>query len=325
VTLTPNANDACSGAAVAFSGVPTGVVYSPGVYQVVQSAVDPSGNVATCETTLTVLDGNAFSVACAATMTVDAPSNLCAYPGALTAEVIDVCAPDVTLAKSADRFPVGITDVTFQATNARGQSATCVTRLTVRDITAPTIDCGIPDGAPVTVPAVFAAEVADACTATSAARDARCVIIGVDGAFGPVSRGCELSTRDGVVTVAAVPARDDAGAVIPTDAIAIAWSIDAVDPSGNVATIDCLAPVDESARDRDRDTVPDVIDNCPDTPNPDQRDVDLDQIGDRCDDAPYEMLQALGGGGCGGGGALGGWSLAGLVIALWAARARRGR
>ncbi len=323
VTLTPSADDTCSGAAVALLGVPTGEIYGPGVYPIVQTAVDPSGNLATCETTVTVLDGNALTVACEAAMTVDAPSNLCGYPGALSAEVVDVCAPDVTVSSSADRFPVGITDVTFQAENTRGQTATCVTRLTVRDVTAPTVGCGVAAGAAFTVPAVFSAEVADACTATVAAHDARCVVRGADGAFTRVLGGCALSVRDGVVSVTAVPVRDDAGVVIAVDALAITWSVDAVDPSGNLATADCLAPLDASARDRDRDTVPDVVDNCPDVPNVDQRDLDLDGLGDRCDDAPYEMLQALGGSGCAADGTLGGWGLALLAVVMWAGRARR--
>ena len=35
--------------------------------------------------------------------------------------------------------------------------------------------------------------------------------------------------------------------------------------------------------DRDNDGVPDSEDNCPDTPNPDQSDIDFDGIGDACD------------------------------------------
>ncbi len=35
--------------------------------------------------------------------------------------------------------------------------------------------------------------------------------------------------------------------------------------------------------DRDGDGIPDDIDNCPDTPNPDQTDSDGDGIGDVCD------------------------------------------
>src|SRR5262245_25760337 len=35
--------------------------------------------------------------------------------------------------------------------------------------------------------------------------------------------------------------------------------------------------------DRDGDGIPDSLDNCPDTPNTDQMDLDMDDLGDACD------------------------------------------
>ena len=51
--------------------------------------------------------------------------------------------------------------------------------------------------------------------------------------------------------------------------------------------------------DRDHDGVPDNIDNCPDTPNPDQLDTDGDGIGDACDQQigpPTDKSQCKNGG-----------------------------
>jgi hypothetical protein len=44
---------------------------------------------------------------------------------------------------------------------------------------------------------------------------------------------------------------------------------------------DCIIDVD---LDRDRDGVPDAVDNCPDVANAPQVDRDMDDIGDACDD-----------------------------------------
>jgi len=51
----------------------------------------------------------------------------------------------------------------------------------------------------------------------------------------------------------------------------------AVDLCGN-STVATTAPADS-----DGDGVPDTVDNCPTTPNPDQADLDGDGIGDACD------------------------------------------
>jgi hypothetical protein len=42
-----------------------------------------------------------------------------------------------------------------------------------------------------------------------------------------------------------------------------------------------------SKKDTDKDGIPDIIDNCPYTYNPDQSDLDHDGIGDVCDPTPY--------------------------------------
>jgi len=45
-------------------------------------------------------------------------------------------------------------------------------------------------------------------------------------------------------------------------------------------------PVAPPPPDADNDGIPDAEDNCPQTPNPDQKDSDGDKIGDACDDTP---------------------------------------
>ena len=66
---------------------------------------------------------------------------------------------------------------------------------------------------------------------------------------------------------------------------------------------DCDGEVDELPEctppaDRDRDGVPDDLDNCPDTPNPDQLDADGDGQGDVCDSTPLPPEYFVRGTGC---------------------------
>jgi hypothetical protein len=50
--------------------------------------------------------------------------------------------------------------------------------------------------------------------------------------------------------------------------------------------LDPTLPAAEGPPDRDRDGIEDAMDNCPDTPNPDQSDDDHDLRGDLCDNCP---------------------------------------
>lgn len=59
---------------------------------------------------------------------------------------------------------------------------------------------------------------------------------------------------------------------------------DACDPCPLEADSTACAPPDPN--DRDRDGVPDDVDNCPGVPNPDQLDTDMDGKGDLCDACP---------------------------------------
>ncbi|MCC6623430.1 MAG: hypothetical protein IT385_19375, partial [Deltaproteobacteria bacterium] len=74
------------------------------------------------------------------------------------------------------------------------------------------------------------------------------------------------------------------------------------------------APCACGPTDRDADTIPDDADNCPDTPNPDQIDLDGDDLGDACDPTD-DGLTAQGGGSCASGPA-GSGALPGLLLGL---------
>jgi|GEM_PF-6984185 len=63
------------------------------------------------------------------------------------------------------------------------------------------------------------------------------------------------------------------------DVAYVEWNIGAYHSVDNIEIIQCFIGIDS-----DCDEVPDVVDNCPSTPNPDQSDVgDEDGVGDGCD------------------------------------------
>jgi hypothetical protein len=290
------------------------MTFGPGETRVIITAIDAAGNSSSCETVVTVVTDEGLSIACEAELTVDAPADVCGYPEALTADVLDACVAEGTITSDIELFPVGVTDVEFAAENADGETASCTTRLTVRDVTPPEIDCGVPDPLPM-LSAVFSPVASDACSATVALANARCAIRGTDGSLTEVTEGCNIKFEGNTsVVVDAVPVYIDGVAVEP-DSIVIVWEVTATDPSGNTANVTCEGGLDLSNRDRDGDGIVDLDDNCPDTPNADQLDSDLDDIGDVCDETPYDGLVAQGDGCAGGAGQNLVWlALAGLAL-----------
>ncbi len=314
VTLVPTATDSCDGAdGIPIVG-PTGpTLFPPGATTVSYSAVDKAGNVSSCQSTIEVVGVTGLSIACDPELTVEAPADFCGYPEGISADVVDVCALNVTVTSAADNFPIGVTDVTFTADNDRDERATCDTKLTVLDVTPPTVQCGVGEVLPL-LPAAIATAVYDVCGAEWVVTGVRCVRVADDGGEAEVSDGCDVVLEGGAVVVRSVPEGNTE----------LRWTVTATDPSGNAVSEDCATKLDDRLLDRDRDGVVDGGDNCPDTFNPDQSDVDLDGVGDVCDETPAEGLVANGGGGCAGGG--GGAPLAlALALSLGAAFIRRRR
>jgi hypothetical protein len=148
---TATANDNCAGVTVTRSNLPAGNNFPVGATVITYTATDASGNTASANQTVTVVDNTA--------PTTNAPANVTLYtgPGATscgltisnldatigTATASDNC-PGATAARTGgvpagNVFPVGDTTITYTATDAHGNTSTATQKVTVVDNTVPTI------------------------------------------------------------------------------------------------------------------------------------------------------------------------------------------
>jgi hypothetical protein len=121
----------------------SGTSFDTGVTTVTCSAEDASGNSSTGAFTVTVVDG------AAPTLTVPPDISVAADPMSCSAIVSDLgsavaqdnCAVDVTVSGETpdDRYPVGITIITYTATDDAGHSVSATQRIIVNDVAAPSI------------------------------------------------------------------------------------------------------------------------------------------------------------------------------------------
>ena len=143
VTFSAAANDNCPGATIIYSHI-SGSFFPAGVTTVTATATDASGNTASCQFTITVLDNIAPSVICPANITVNATAGQCGAAVTYNATTNDNCSGSSTITYSHEPgsfFQVGETTVTVIASDNNGNSATCQFTVTVVDNQAPVISC----------------------------------------------------------------------------------------------------------------------------------------------------------------------------------------
>jgi hypothetical protein len=131
VTYAASASDNCDAVTVVCAPA-SGLTFAKGVTTVNCSATDGAGKTGTASFTVTVNDTEQPTITCPANKTVVANSGCNATGVALgTAVASDNC-PGVSVGNSAPgAFPIGSTIVTWTATDASGNTATCQQTVTV--------------------------------------------------------------------------------------------------------------------------------------------------------------------------------------------------
>ena len=214
-------------------------------------ATDESGNSATCQQLVHVVDSTPPQVTCAAEIEVS--TNIgCTFIGTLLSPVVtDNCTAQGSIVISSDAasvLPVGATTVTWTATDEAGNMANCVQSVTVVDREAPTVTC----------PAAVTVGTNAGCT--------------YEGDIGLAV------ANDNCTPEVAIEITNDAPEGLPLGDTVVTWT--ATDSAGNAATctqvvtvedtiapvIDCPASVtlgtNEECGYRGSLGAPDVTDNC---------------------------------------------------------------
>ncbi|XP_022079485.1 hyalin-like [Acanthaster planci] len=133
------------------SGGDIGVTTSPannsmldiGMNSVVYTATDPSGNMASCNLSVSVVDFETPDLSCPDDVNTTTDARMPTARVNFTATVIDNSGISAVASDypSGSAFPIGDTLVTFNATDTAGNRATCNFTITVRDEEDPEITC----------------------------------------------------------------------------------------------------------------------------------------------------------------------------------------
>jgi hypothetical protein len=158
---TPTATDNCtpnatvvpvSGGTGTIQGVPnSSATFDKGMNTVIWKATDAAGNTQTCSFRVTVNDTEAPTMTCPAAISLSTVTNTCSAVATYTnPSFTDNCAPTTGVATrvsglvSGSTFPVGNSNVVFQATDAAGNTRRCTMVVTVTDNQLPVITCPAP-------------------------------------------------------------------------------------------------------------------------------------------------------------------------------------
>ncbi len=138
------ATDNCNVTVEQTAGLPSGSQFPIGESIVEFTATDASGNTATCTVTITVEDKEPPVIVCPENLDMNVDAGICGAvvsfetPSASDNSGLDVTVTQTAGPASGEVFPVGTTTITFTATDADGNSASCSFDVTVTDNEDPT-------------------------------------------------------------------------------------------------------------------------------------------------------------------------------------------
>jgi gliding motility-associated-like protein len=207
---TPVTVDNCSVASVT-NNAPA--VFPIGATTVTWTVTDAAGNTATATQTVTVVDNTAPLIFAPAGITVNISTGCTVANLALgTPVTMDNCSTVTVSNNAPTTFPIGVTTVTWTATDGAGNTATATQVVTIVDNTDPTI----------VAPAAVTANLTTGCTATG------------------ISLGTPTTTDN--CTVASVT--NNAPTTYPIGTTIVTWTV--TDGAGNTATTTQLVTITDN-------------------------------------------------------------------------------
>ncbi len=143
VNYNVTAVDACGSPITYTYSIPSGSFFPIGITSIQVTATDITGNVATVNFTITVVDNQAPVITAPANITVNTNAGMPVATGVDlgTPTVSDNNASGVVITNNAPlQFPIGSTTVTWTATDAAGNSASATQTVTVLDVEPPVLN-----------------------------------------------------------------------------------------------------------------------------------------------------------------------------------------
>ena len=137
---TPGTNDNCSVSSVS-NNAPS--IFPLGTTTVTWTVTDGSGNTASCNQNVTVIDNQNPTITCPSTVNVNADAGLCSASGVSlgTPVAADNCTSVIITNNAPTIFPLGTTMVTWTVTDGAGRTTSCNQTVNVADVQNPTITC----------------------------------------------------------------------------------------------------------------------------------------------------------------------------------------